>query len=125
MTDLTFYVIDTEQTQRESEEVATMPGRGTELHRFEAVRRWLAPVAKEVPADRLVESFEKAQRAIDAMLAKLSSSAQRGYQLDEFEVSLAVSGEGTIGIVTASAEAGVVLKFKRAQPDTAGASQTT
>lgn len=113
MSDLTFYVIEPAQSQSESDEVATIPGKSKDLHSLRAIRRWFSPVAKEVPAEKLLESFEKTQRAIDAMLAKLDSEEKRGYVLDEFEVSLAVSGEGTIGIVTASAEAGVVLKFKR------------
>lgn len=108
----TFYVIEAAPTQDETGDVASVPGRGTEL---QSLRRWFAPKAKEVSTDRLLESFEKTQAAIDAMLAKLESGDQRGYRLDEFEVSLAVSGEGTIGIVTASAEAGVVLKFNRAE----------
>lgn len=116
MSDLTFYVIESAQAPSGPDEVATIPGKGTDLHGLAAIRRWFQPVAKELPADRLIESFEKTQKAIDAMLAKLESDEGRGYTLDEFEVSLAVSGEGTIGIVTASAEAGVVLKFKRVKP---------
>lgn len=113
MSSLTFYVIEAADLKSESDVVATIPGKGTELHSFTSIRRWFTPVAKEIPAEKLLESFEKTQKAIDAMLAKLESDEKRGYLLDEFEVSLAVSGEGTIGIVTASAEAGVVLKFKR------------
>lgn len=115
MSELTFFVIEAEQSQSETDEIATIPGKGTELHSFTAIRRWFKPVAKEVPAEKLLESFEKTQKAIDAMLAKLESGEKRGFHLEEFEVSLAVSGEGTIGIVTASAEAGVVLKFKRSE----------
>lgn len=122
MSDLTFYVIEASPSQSESGEVATIPGKGTELHSLPTIRRWFTPVAKEIPAQKLLESFEKTQKAIDAMLAKLDARADRGYYLDEFEVSLAVSGEGTIGIVTASAEAGVVLKFKRLN---SGASSTS
>jgi len=114
MSGLTFYVIEAAEIQGENDDVATIPGKGTQLHSASRVRRWFFPTAKEIPAEKLLESFEKTQKAIDAMLVKLDSQEKRGYQLDEFEVSLAVSGEGTIGIVTASAEAGVVLKFKRA-----------
>lgn len=112
MSEQTFYVIEAEPAQDESGDVASIPGRGTEL---QSLRRWFSPKAKEVSTEKLLESFEKTQLAIDAMLARLESGDQRGFRLDEFEVSLAVSGEGTIGIVTASAEAGVVLKFKRAE----------
>jgi hypothetical protein len=122
MSDFTLYVIGAAEPQGESSDVATIPGKGTELHSLTAIRRWFTPVANEVSADKLLASFEKTQKAIDAMLARLEAQESRGYRLDEFEVSLAVSGEGTIGIVTASAEAGVVLKFKRAQD---GAKPTT
>lgn len=54
------------------------------------------------------------------MIGKLEAREQKGYQLGEFEVSLAVTGEGTVGFVTATAEAGVVLKFKRSVPATTG-----
>jgi hypothetical protein len=109
MNDLTFYVIGSEPPEAQGK--AALPGKETELHA--SLWRWFAPVAKEVPVEKLLESFDKTQRAIDAMLAKLQSEQKRGFRLEEFEVSLAVSGEGTIGIVTASAQAGVTLKFKR------------
>lgn len=114
----TFYVIEAGpgpgHGPGEPGDVATIPGGGADLHSLRTLRRWFAPAAREVPAERLLESFDKTRAAIDAMLARLEAQPQSGFRLDAFEVSLAVSGEGTIGIVTASAEAGVVLKFKRA-----------
>jgi len=118
MSDLTFYVIDAASGQRNSVDVASIPGNETELHSSSLITRLFAPVASEVPADKLIESFEKTQKALDAMLANIDADESRGYRLDEFEVNLAVTGEGTIGIVTATAEAGVVLKFKRAEVKT-------
>lgn len=120
MSQLTFYVVEAEPTVSSPDDVATIPGQDTELQSLSALRRWFRPEAKEVPADKLLESFEKTQAAIDAMIGKLEASEQKGYQLDEFEVSLAVTGEGTVGFVTATAEAGVVLKFKRSAPANTG-----
>ena len=109
----TFYVIEAAPARDAGGDVADMPGRGTDLHSLQTLRRWFSPTAREVSGEKLLESFDKTRAAIDAMLARLEAEEQRGFRLDEFEVSLAVTGEGTIGIVTASAEAGVVLKFKR------------
>lgn len=68
---------------------------------------------KEVPADKLLNSWENTRRAIYHMLEDTKQDEDKGIQLDELEVSLSVSGEGNIVFVTAKAEASVVLKFKR------------
>jgi len=118
MDDFTLYIVGAGSTPATTKggkskgggEVAKMPGSKTEL---QSIRDWFLPTAKEVPADRLIESFEKTQKAINAMLERVEKDKRPGFALDEFEVSLAVSGEGTIGLVTATAEAGITLKFKR------------
>jgi hypothetical protein len=38
----------------------------------------------------------------------------KGIRLEELEVNLSVSAEGNVGFVAAKAEAGIVLKFRRA-----------
>lgn len=116
MSDLKLYVIETRQSRTEFDEVAEIPGKATELH-SDLIRRWFRSSATEVSADKLLESFDNTQRVIDALLETADSQGEKGYRLEEFEVSLAVTGEGTIGFVTASAQAGVVLKFRRASSD--------
>lgn len=59
MSQLTFYVVEAEPTVSSPDGVATIPGQDTELQSLSALRRWFRPEAKEVPADKLLESFEK------------------------------------------------------------------
>jgi len=113
MSDSTVYVIGPAEIEEQADEAASITGTRTQLHSFREITEWLHLTAKEVSTESLLSSFKKAQSAIDAMLQQIDSQADRGFQLDEFEVSLAVSGKGTIGFATASAKAGVILKFKR------------
>ena len=113
MADFTVFVVGASEIESRSGDAATIPGKGTELHSVPGIRQWFYPKANEVPAEKLLASFEKTQKAVDAMLERLEAQEKNGFRLDEFEVSLAISGEGTIGFVTATAEAGIVLKFKR------------
>jgi hypothetical protein len=110
MSEPTVYVVGPAKPVGDDAAAASVPGRGDQLH---SLREWFGPVAKEVPADKLLMSFDKTREAIDAMLAKLEAREDKGFRLEEFEISLAISGEGTIGFVSAAAETSVVLKFKR------------
>ena len=58
-----------------------MPGKGTELHSVTAIRQWFYPKANEVPAEKLLASFEKTQKAVDAMLERLEAQEKHGFRL--------------------------------------------
>ncbi|KIT16622.1 Pepco domain-containing protein [Jannaschia aquimarina] len=99
--------------------VASTPGTDEfQSNPLDRVRRWFGPSAAEVPTERLIESLEKTQGAIDRMVAKLDAESDAAFRLEAFEVSLGLSGKGDIGIVTATAQAGVKLTFKRAAAST-------
>ncbi|MGA7711795.1 MAG: hypothetical protein WCA81_07835 [Rhizomicrobium sp.] len=53
------------------------------------------------------------QAQVGAMLTDITQQSFGSMELDTLEVSLAVTGEGTIGIASSKAEASVVLTFKK------------
>lgn len=77
---------------------------------IDAVRRMLAG-RKEVSLDKIQRELERVQDELDGILAKISSGQHHGFHLSEVEISLAISGEGSIGVVTAGVEAGITLHF--------------
>jgi hypothetical protein len=53
------------------------------------------------------------QDQVGAMMSDLTQKTFGSMELDTLEVSLAVTGEGSIGIASSKAEASVVLTFKK------------
>lgn len=69
---------------------------------------------KEIPADALQSSWANTNVVIMNMIEDAQKKeSDTGMKLTEIEVTLAVSGEGTVGFVSGKAEAGIVLKFAR------------
>ncbi len=93
---------------------ANVPGEGGDLHSAFSASKALNNVGKEVSVRKLTESFESIRSALDGLLEK-AELASKEYSLEELEVSLAFSADGSIGFVSGSAEAGIVLKFTRSK----------
>jgi|SRR5487761_1152432 hypothetical protein len=69
---------------------------------------------KDVSSEKILTSWRDTNKALMIMIEDTQKDEQnKGMRLDELEVSLSVSGEGNVGFVSAKAEAGIVLKFKR------------
>ena len=69
---------------------------------------------KEVPSDKILSSWHNTNKALMIMIEETKKGEEdKGIRLEELEVSPSVSGEGNVGFVSAKAEAGIVLKFKR------------
>ncbi len=69
---------------------------------------------KDVSLVKVEGELDRVQPQIDAILSKIDSGPRNGYKLSEIEVSLSISAEGSIGIVTAGAEVGIALTFTKA-----------
>ncbi|NUR75232.1 MAG: hypothetical protein HOQ28_02970 [Thermoleophilia bacterium] len=67
--------------------------------------------AKEVDLHRLEQNLAKVQGEIAELLRSIDVNAA-GYRLKTIEVSLAISAEGGIGVVTAGMEASLSLSFE-------------
>jgi len=93
-------------------EIATIPGgKGVELQSF-GLPGWISS-RKEVDFSEFMERWRVVKDQVGTMISDLTKQTFGKMALDEVEVSIAVSGEGSIGIATAKGEASIVLKFKK------------
>src|SRR4051812_37809238 len=69
---------------------------------------------KEVPLEKIEAELTRVQGEIDGVLAKVERQSRQGFSLSEVEISLGVSAEGSIGVVTAGIDAGITLHFVKA-----------
>lgn len=79
---------------------------------------------KKVDLDELQKALEKAQDEVAALLGALKHPSVGGFHLSSVDVELSVSAEGSIGIVTAGAEASITLSFEREHPASTAAAGT-
>ncbi len=71
---------------------------------------------KDVDLGRLQNALEKAEDEVAALLGALKHQSAGGFHLKSVDVDLSVSAEGSIGVVTAGAEASITLSFERETP---------
>jgi hypothetical protein len=91
-------------------EVAIVPGgKGVELQSLKSFFFG----SKEIDFDQFSKQWNKIRDQIGTLLVDISRKSFGSMELDEVEVNIGVSGEGSIGIVSAKGEASLVLKFKR------------
>jgi hypothetical protein len=93
----------------------TMPGGGgkTELHGVVATVRSVFGRAEAVTEKRVLGTWDATMVAIGRMLEDTAQTERQGLRMTEMEVSLGLSGEGTVGFATVGAEAAIKLKFTR------------
>jgi hypothetical protein len=98
-----------------ADEVASRPpGAKEEDFREEAAPAFLGRIVgrpKDVSFDKLKNNLERAQKDIDDLLADVKRSTLGDFQLNSIDVSLTISGEGSIGFATAGVEASITLSF--------------
>ena len=99
-------------TTKGGAEVAEIPGGKTvELHAL-GLPSWIKD-KKDVDFGQFMKSWNKLKDQIGTMITDLTGQTFGKMTLEEVEVSIAVSGEGSIGIATAKGEASIVLTFKK------------
>ncbi len=69
---------------------------------------------KEVSLEKIDAELTRVQGEIDSVLAKVETESRHGFSLSEVEISLGISAEGSIGVVTAGIEAGITFHFVKA-----------
>ncbi len=62
---------------------------------------------------KFLDRWKKVNEQVGILIKDLTAQSFGKMSLDEIEVSIGVSGEGSIGIATAKGEASIVLKFKK------------
>lgn len=69
---------------------------------------------KEIDPNILQKSWQNTNQVVINMIKDAETKeTDTKMRLHEIEVTLSVSGEGTVGFVSGKAEAGIVLKFTR------------
>ncbi len=66
---------------------------------------------KDVPLEKINNELDRVQGEIDNVLMKVQRESRQGFSLSEVEISLGISAEGSIGVVTAGIDAGITLHF--------------
>lgn len=79
-------------------------------------RRWEAAGSlfvgrKEVSLDKIYRELDRVQAELNDVLSKIDSQPKHGFRLSEVAVSLGISAEGSIGVVSAGVQAGITLTF--------------
>jgi len=64
----------------------------------------------QVPLDKVKAEMGQVEQQIDQLLSGLKSTAA-GYQLSQIQVAVGISGQGSIGIVTAGMQASITLVY--------------
>jgi hypothetical protein len=68
---------------------------------------------KEVPLDKVRSELDRVQAELDDVLSRIDSQPKHGFELSEVAISLGISAEGTIGVVSAGVQAGITLTFSK------------
>ena len=76
------------------------------------VSRAISSAAESVDADKFLAQLDDAIDKVRAIAERVKTSAGE-FEVDEITIGLAISGEGSIGIATASAEASIEIALKR------------
>jgi hypothetical protein len=69
---------------------------------------------KEVPLEKIHGELDRVQAELDDVLSKIDTQPKQGFHLSEVAISLGISAEGSIGVVSAGVEAGITLTFSTA-----------
>lgn len=69
-------------------------------------------VSSDIIVDQITEAISTVNSAIDKF-----QDASKEFQIDEIKLSLAISADGNIGLVSAGAKATIEVKFKRKEGD--------
>ncbi len=106
--DFKLYVSDAE-TDQPVASGGPMSGGQFQPHMLKLFRR-----NKEIDPKTLQQSWENTNTVVINMIKDAEEKEKdTTMRLNEIEVTLTVSGEGTVGFVSGKAEAGIVLKFSR------------
>ena len=68
---------------------------------------------KEVPLDKIHSELDRVQAELDDILSKIDSRPKHGFEISEVAISLGISAEGSIGVVSAGVQAGITLTFSK------------
>lgn len=106
--EITLIVVEPESEA--DEDGAGLPTEEFELQSAKDLWHKLRGQPKQVKLSALRDRMAEVQGDVDQLLAKMKPSTG-DYRLSEVQVSLAISGSGSIGVATVGAEASITLTF--------------
>ena len=106
---LTLIVLEPE-LEADADDGAGLPEDTVELYSVKDKLRALRGKPKQVKLSALKDRMAEVQDEVGELLGDLGKSTG-GYRLSEVQVSLAISGSGSIGVATVGAEASISLVF--------------
>jgi hypothetical protein len=68
---------------------------------------------KDVSLEKIHSELDRVQGELDDVLSKIDSQPKHGFRLSEVAISLGISAEGSIGVVSAGVQAGITLTFSK------------
>jgi len=98
----------------ETEFVAAQPDAGS--YQEEGLGTWLRRAfvkEKTVDLAKVQQDLDKVQAQVDGLLATVDTTDRSGFALSAVQVSLGMSAEGSIGVVTAGVEVTIALTYER------------
>jgi hypothetical protein len=107
---LTLIVVGAESDDTGTASSEGIPGDAVELESIPDRIRGFFGKEKKVELSTLNKRMEEVQGEVDQLLGGLKKPSG-GYHLAEVQVSLAISGSGSIGVATVGAEASIALTF--------------
>jgi hypothetical protein len=94
----------------DGEDTKGLPEESVELQSVIDKARFWRSKPKQVKLGALKDRMEEVQGEVEGLLAGLKKPVG-DYRLAEVQVSLAISGSGSIGVATVGAEASIALTF--------------
>ncbi len=68
---------------------------------------------QEVDLDQIRSELEDVQDQVDSLLAQLGAKPRQGFELSQVQVSVGISAQGSIAVVTAGVQASLTLVYTR------------
>ena len=73
---------------------------------------------KTLPLDKVQSEIARLDAEVGSFLATITATSVAGYQLNEVQVQVGVSAQGSIGVVTAGVQGSLTLVYARGQAHT-------
>jgi hypothetical protein len=101
--------------EEEINESAPLQGTGADAG-TEGVVSWIRRrelKEKQLDLQAVQVELDRVQAEVDGLIARLDSNQRHGFHLSEVQVSIGITAQGSIAVVTAGAPASLTLVYSR------------
>ena len=103
----------------ELDEQLASPDLAPGMSQDQSVRSWVRKkILRHEPLDlsKVQAELDRVQGEVDDLLGKLATEPKHGFGLSEVQVSVGVSAQGSIAVVTAGVQASLTLVYAQPKP---------